>query len=432
MFKARSLSDTFGILRGNILVLTITRALGMIVRGMVFPYVSLYILSLGGEPTQIGWINALSPLAGLIMFPIAGHLADRAGRVKLIALAGYLSAALTMIYVLAPNWQAIALAQLLQGFMVFQFPPTSAIIADSIAPENRGRGLALMNTISSAIAIIAPYLAGSLLDAQSVDTGMRVLYGVMVAYNLLSATIHLRFLKETSRPAAHPAGSSNLFSLFKSAYGDIPSTLRELPRSLKALAAVIVLGFVSNGIAGSFWVVFAQDYIGLTSSQWGLILLVETSLRCLMYTFAGMAIDRWGRSKCILASLVLSLLAIPAFVFAVGFGQVLLIRAAIAIATAFFVTACSALMADTVSRDMRGRVMAAIGRGTVMLGAASGGTGGPGLGFVITIPLMIASLAGGYLYTANAAYPWFFCTAATAAAVGLAALFIRDPHTAQV
>ena len=32
----------------------------------------------------------------------------------------------------------------------------------------------------------------------------------------------------------------------------------------------------------------------------------------------------------------------------------------------------------------------------------------PGLGFVTAVPLMVASILGGYLYTLNAAYPWFF------------------------
>jgi MFS family permease len=192
-----------------------------------------------------------------------------------------------------------------------------------------------------------------------------------------------------------------------------------------------MLGFVSNGIAGSFWVVYAKNHIGLSASQWGLILLVETLLRSLMYIPAGVAVDRWGRTRCILGALLVALVAIPAFVLVQGFWPVLAIRAAMGTAVAFFVTACSALMADCVPRDMRGRAMAAIGRGTVFLGAASGGTGGPGLGFVITIPLMLASVAGGYMYEANPLTPWFFCTGAIAASIALTALFVRDPQTAE-
>jgi MFS family permease len=119
------------------------------------------------------------------------------------------------------------------------------------------------------------------------------------------------------------------------------------------------------------------------------------------------------------------------FVFVEGFWPVLLIRCAVAMATAFFVTACPALMADIVPRDIRGRVMAAVGRGAVLIGAASGGTGGPGVGFVFTIPLMLSSLVGGYLYTANPGYPWFLIAGTLLISILLTVLFVRDPHTVE-
>ena len=260
---------------------------------------------------------------------------------------------------------------------------------------------------------------------------MRVLYGVMMVYHLVSATIHLRFLKETSSRSREKLGLTNLVDVFKRAYGGIPATLRQFPRSLKAMTAVLILGFISNGIAASYWVVYAKEQIGLSSSQWGLVLLIEASLRSLAYIPVGMAVDRWGRARCIQVALFLALVSVPAFVFAGGFVHVLLIRAVVAAASAFFTTACSALMADSIPREMRGRVMAAIGRGTVMIGATGGGTGGPGVGFVITIPLMLSSLAGGYLYAYNVAYPWFLSSAATAISILLVALFVRDPHKAE-
>ena len=76
----RPLSESFGFLRGNVLVLTVSGSLGMFCRAMVFPYVPLYILALGGEPEQIGIVYALGPLGGLIAFPIAGYLADHMNR----------------------------------------------------------------------------------------------------------------------------------------------------------------------------------------------------------------------------------------------------------------------------------------------------------------------------------------------------------------
>jgi MFS family permease len=179
-------------------------------------------------------------------------------------------------------------------------------------------------------------------------------------------------------------------------------------------------------------VVYAVEHIGLSSTEWGLILLIETALKTLMFIPAGMLVDRWGRTASLLAALLLSLVSIPLFAFATSFTAVLLIRAAIAVAFATAIPACTALMADMVPRGIRGRVMAAIGHGGIMIGAAAGGTGGPAVGFVTTIPLMIASFAGGYLYVQNPAYPWFFVLIATAISIIVTVLFIRDPKRAEI
>ena len=57
----------FSFLSGNVLILTISGALGMFSRSLVFPYAPLYILSLGGDPSEVGLVYALGPLGGLVM-----------------------------------------------------------------------------------------------------------------------------------------------------------------------------------------------------------------------------------------------------------------------------------------------------------------------------------------------------------------------------
>ena len=426
------IGDAKRLMSGNIMVFSITGLLGNFARAMVFPYASLYVLALGGDAKTIGWVNFLRPLAGLIVFPIAGHLTDRANRVKLIVLSSYLSVAFVLIYVLAFRWQVVAIASLMSGLVVLGFPPRSALIADSLSPEDRGRGIATMNTISSGLSIFAPYIAGIVVEFSGPNTGVRTLYGAMLVLYLASTIIYVRFLKE-SIPKLHTRlTASSLPRLIIEVYGGIPTLLRGLPSSLKALAGVIILGFMANGVASPFWVVYAIEQIGLSSSRWGLILLCEAALRLSILIPAGVAVDRWGRTTSLLVALLLSTVAMPLFILAKDFTAVLLIRLVIAVASAITIPACSALMADIAPREIRGRVMAALGQGGVMIGAAGGGTGGPGTGFIITLPLMIASLAGGYLYAQKPSYPWLFVLITSTLATIITALFIRDPKHAEV
>jgi len=75
--------------------------------------------------------------------------------------------------------------------------------------------------------------------------------------------------------------------------------------------------------------------------------------------------------------------------------------------------------------------MSAVGRGTMLVGAAGGGTGGPGLGYLFVIPVMLSSLLGGVLYDVNPAFPWYGVALASLLQVLLVIFFIRDPEKAE-
>lgn len=437
-------------MHGNILILSITNLLGNFSRALVFPYASLYILALDGDATKVGLINALAPLIGLFLFPVAGYIADYAGRVKIIALSNYLSAAVILLFVLAPSWQWIAVAMLLRGVVTLQFPARSAMIADSLSPEERGKGLGAMNTIASVLSIFAPWIAGTIVQIYGPNWGIRGLYFAMMVLYLVSAIINHLFLTETA-PDSQTSKASNhlsqtttnqtatkqlvfadLVGAFWDAYRGIFGLLRQLPRSITALTWVLILSFMTNGVISAFWVVYAIEEIGLQPAAWGFILLVEALLRNLLFIPGGLIVDRLGRTSSLLAALVLALLVMPLFILVHSYIAVLMIRIAIAVVHVLIIPASTALIADSVPRSMRGRVMAAIGQGGIMIGAAGGGTGGPAMGYLITLPLMAASFLGGYLYTANPIYPWLFAFVAMILCVALTILFIRDPQSAEV
>jgi len=418
-------------LRGNILIFCITGAIGMFGRMMAFPYSSLFILELGGRPEDVGLVNSLSPLAGLILFPIAGYLSDRSSRVSLIVVSGAIAAVCSLLYVVAPVWQVVAIAGVLRSVTVLQFPPSSAMIADSLAPEDRGRGVAAMSTFSGLPAMIAPYVAGIVLDRAGILVGMRSLFGFLLLATLTSTLIHRRYLKETTTVDKTKVRASEMLQAVVDTYRGLPDLLHNMPRGLRAHAGLVALGFMSSAIAGPFWVVYAVEQIGLSSEQWGLILLVESAVRNGSYLGAGSLVDRFGRTRCMVSALALVLVTAPLFILAIGFWGVLAVRVMAALASAIFIPASSALMADIVPRATRGRTMAAIGRGSFLLAPAAGGTGGPGTGYLITLPIVLSSFAAGHLYALEPTLPWIALGVLLLGALVLAAAFVRDPAQAE-
>jgi MFS family permease len=192
------------ILRGNILLFSLTDMLGNFARGLVFPFASLYILALGGDAAKIGFANSLGLMAGFFVLPIAGYITDHSNRIRLLVLSGFLSSLFLILMMIAPTWHVVAVASLLFGLVVIQFPAYASLIADSLSPADRGRGIGYMNTISSSLAIIAPFLAGLIIEKYSANLGMRILYACMLAIYLFSTLIQARFLREPSSSPREP------------------------------------------------------------------------------------------------------------------------------------------------------------------------------------------------------------------------------------
>jgi DHA1 family multidrug resistance protein-like MFS transporter len=414
-----SYSEVF---RGNVLVITLNNVIRQLTLFVTFPFFSLYIRALGGSNRVIGLVNALRPLSYMFLYPLAGSVADTYGRVKAMVFSGYLGALLFLLYVFAPDWRFVALAVLLGGIRVLQFPASSALLADSMPREVRGRGYALVMALPSLIGVLSPFIGGYLISFYGVEKAMRLLYALTAAASALIATISLRFLKETL-PSTYGRGL-RLRELLIDSYRGFIDTLRAMPRGLRLYAVILILGFFSTGLSTPYWVIYAKDVIGLSPYEWGVILTASSLIFSTLILPAGMIIDRYERRKIITLCLALSTLPILAFPFSKGFFQTFLILLPIAVANAFLFPAAGALMADMTPKEMRGRVMAALGRGMLFINYRGGGGGGPGMGFFLTIPSISGFLLGGLIYEANPLYPWLIL-ASTTAISALLSLLLR-------
>lgn len=400
---------------------------------MAMPYFSLMVLSLGGQPQDIGYIRTARTLAALLIFPIAGYLTDKRGRVKIIAVAGYLSSLTYLFYVFAADWKTIALGTFLQGLVMVHFPALGAIMADSLPPRRRGIGFAISMTIPGAVSIFSPFIGGYLVDRYGVTAAMRWIFASMIVLWIVSSTIRLKFLKETVDSPDPDASLPSIPQMMKESYRGALEALRWMPRNLWFLALVIALTSFSNAIVGPFWVVYAVDVIGLSATQWGLLGLAAATFRAVLGIPAGMVADRVSRRKIIIAGLVSTVIPVYCFIHAKTFWDVLALTLVTSTANAFLMPACQAMMADSVPREWRGRVMAALGRGVIMVtGAGGGGGGGPGMGFLLTVPIIVGSLAGGYIYSADAALPWVIMTGALAVSAAVSIAFVREPSTKEL
>ena len=426
--RKRKLKSFFRFMKGNVLVLTMTRTMQAFLFQMAMPFLPLYILALHGTEAAIGLVFSLGPLAGIFVYPIAGYLADRINRVKLIGIMGIIASLTYLFYVFAQHWSMLALGYFLGGFMIFHIPAMSALLADSLSPEQRGVGFATVWALPGAIGILSPYIAGVLITIYGIHAAMKYVYASAIVVDIIASLIHIRFLRETTKTKSKIAMRS-IPSMTKKSYTNLWKTVKWMPKSIRSIALVLILSFLFNSIAGPFWIVYGKFGIGLSEDQWGLILTISSVLSVALTIPAGAITDRFGKRNILIAGLAILLLPVFFFVYSSTFMEVLVIFTIISIINSFLIPACSALIADIVPRRWRGRVMALMGRGVLHIWSGGYPWGGPSaMGFLLSIPMMIGSFIGGYIYGFNPIYPWFLLSASIVLSLILTIVLLREPE----
>jgi MFS family permease len=411
------------VLKGNVLILTIGTSLRALSLFITFPYLSLYIRALGGSNVAIGLVTALSPLAAMFVYPIAGALSDNYSRVRILVITGALNAGLYLVYTLAPDWRFLAAASFINGLMVFQFPATSSLLADSMDPDLRGRGYAILSAIPSFIGILTPFAGAYLIDILGLIPAMRVLYTITVVALTVITLLNWRFLEEKMAKESSPR--SDLPRIAAGAYRRLLETVRWMPRNLRFYAVMLILAFFFNSLTGPYWVLYAGDVQGISVLDWGSILTVSTLVQVALTIPAGALIDRYETKKITALAASLSALPILAFPFLRGFWSVLIAFIPISVANAFLIPAANSLMVELVPQDRRGMVMATMGRGMLLTNYRGGVGGGPGMGFLLTLPVVVGSLMSGYIYDAMLFAPWLLLGTALVVNAIIAAFYLK-------
>jgi len=420
-------------MRGNVLVLTICRLLWNISMSITSPFFSLYILALGGSATEIGLVYAIGGLAGLILYPVGGYIADHKGRLKLVVIITYFYALTFIFFIIAKNWATLAIGQFMQNLVLFYWPALNAIMADSLPPRQRGIGFATATAIPQGVSLFAPTIGGYLIyyvfggGEEGVEAAMSICYSVSLALGLLVATIRLKFLRETLKEPDPSVPLRNIPLLLKTSYQHLFESLKWMPQTLWSIAIITVFITIFTSLAAPFWPVYATEVIGLTEYEWGFLMLVVGAIQIILSIPIGLFVDRYGTRRTILLAMLLAPIPIILFPFSQTFPEVLFTLAALAIVNALIWPASATLIANAVPRKRRGRLLSTLGQGL------SVGWGGQWTsGFLLFIPVTVGSLIGGYVYAADPKYPWFILTISTILCFILGFLFIDEPEKPEV
>ena len=329
---------------------------------MTNTYFSLYVFELGGTETTIGLIQALGSVGYILSIIVGGCIADLYGRKKLLGLTTVASGVSHVLLAVAPNWQFLAIAAVIVNLCWAGDPAFWAILADSIKKEHRGVAFAFFSFMNSLPWMVMPYLGGVLIDLKGVLVAMRWILLASALLGISTGIIRLFLLEETlSRPESdgNTAYSRNVKNIVVGAFREHYRLWISMPRPLLALALTYVIWSFEFGLVEPYWIVYAEEEIGLTSTEWGTIIAAGNAVSLVFKLLVvGRILDRFQRKKVLLVVLTFDSFSYFLFIFCRSFSQTLLLWICASIVWSFYEATYSSIEADLVPKDRRGRVYA--------------------------------------------------------------------------
>jgi MFS family permease len=241
---------------------------------------------------EAGTLGTAALLASSIGGAIAGNLADRIGRVRILQISILWFSTFTFLSGLAQNFEQLLAARTLQGLgFGGEWAAGAVLMAELIAPKHRGQTIAAVSSGWSVGYGVAAVVFAIVFSFVRPEIAWRLMFflGILPALLVLFVRRHVREPEMyTSARKAAPAGKAPGFSeIFKG---------KLAVRTFVAWA--ICLGVLGGNYTVLTWLpAYLQSERGLSYSNTGLFLLVNILGSFIGYLAGGAASDRFGRKN---------------------------------------------------------------------------------------------------------------------------------------
>lgn len=376
--KLKELREYFSLLRGNLLIIIVTWAFVKFAQEVTSIYYPKYVVELGAQKIVPGLLRALYTAITAITAIVGGYIADRYGRKNIVAIFTFCVSFSYLLYAAAPTWQWLIMAESTLAFSLIYVPALQAMIADSIPPEKRGKGYSLTYLVTSLAATPSALIALTLVSQHGLIQGVRKAFLIASTCALIAAILRALFLKETLQTSSNSTTTTRgLKEFLKDTLTAYKYALKSMKKSLVWLIIAYIIFTFSFAACSNYWIFYTTEEIGITDEQWGWISLAYDITYFLTLAITGIVVDRIGRKKSWILSRILFATAtiiylltqtlttititLPISTITLQNYHILIMDFTIfALALGILGVAISALQADLIPRELRGRTMATI------------------------------------------------------------------------
>jgi MFS family permease len=291
---------------------------------IVFPYLSIYIISLGATATQLGMVTSFGMIAAGLISPFIGWFIDKTGPKKIYLFGISLLALSYLFYGLAQGWAITILAMMAYwlGFSI-SLHSCATICGNCLVNEDRATGMMICETVGAGLLGMAGPLMGMWLVTffGGVNTpGIRPLFFFSLIITLGSFFVVWTQLSATRRRPRFVA-HANIFH-------DLYRVLQD-GKQLKRWLVISSVGQLPVSMVFPFSQVFAHEIKGADQFILGAMVTGSALTSIILAIPLGRLADRVGRKKVLyfmiplfwIANLLLLWSPSPVFLLAAGVMQ---------------------------------------------------------------------------------------------------------------
>jgi len=270
----------------NTVLLALTSLFADISTEMLYPILPIFLTqTLHANGSVVGLVEGIAQSTQNIVQGFSGWLSDKLQKRKSLALAGYFASAVGKpLMGLATAWTGVLGGRFLDRLGAgFRSPPRDALIASSVAEQDRGRAFGLEGIGDNLGAFLGPLLAVLLLISFHFD--IRSIFYLATIPGLIA---FFMILQVQERPVLVAAKSK------------IDVTVRQFPKPYWKYLLVTALFGLGNS-SNSFLILQTKN-LGASVELTILIYAGFNLVAALISYPAGSFSDRWGRKSILLLS----------------------------------------------------------------------------------------------------------------------------------
>ena len=256
---------------------------------IIYPLLPLFLTTtLGATAATLGVIEGAAETTASLLKLVSGWWSDRVGRRKPLVVAGYAIASIArpLIAIAQSAQQVLAIRVSDRVGKGIRSSPRDALLADAVAPSQRGRAYGLHRAADNFGAVIGPLIAFAMLRWTLIS--LRHLF-MLAAVPALLALIALVFgVREEPRPVAASVSAARR-----------PILGGGLPRRFWGYLAVLLLFTLGN--SSDAFILLRASQLGVSTALLPIIWAMLHVVKSATSTPSGALSDRVGRVPLIVA-----------------------------------------------------------------------------------------------------------------------------------